>query len=666
MLRRSPCLGMFRLAMVCLCAAFASPSSSLAADDLSFREEAAFRAAAAKVAPSVVAIETVGGLDMLGEMTVGTGPTGGLIVSDDGYIISSTFNFAHKPASIIVSLTDGRRAPAKVVARDEVRKLVLLKIEAPSKLPVAEIAPESDIAVGIWSIAIGRSFETDKPNMSVGIISAVNRIWGKAIQTDAKISPANYGGPLVDIRGRVLGVLVPLSPNEKEDVSGVEWYDSGIGFAVTMSHIERVLPRLKKGEDLKAGLIGIRFKGKNIYADPPIILQARAGSPSYTAGLRRGDRIKAIAGKPVDLQVQVMEAIQSRYAGDKLPVTIARGPDGKEILERELLLVDHLDPYKRPFLGFLAERPAAEAKDEKLAVRYVYEESPAAAKDLKIGDVVKAVNGTAVKDRDALRLAVAEAEAGKPIKLDIERADKTQTIELEPVAQPETVPAKIPAAKNAPAGDDEADEPKPTSIKLAEHRNECKLYVPAGYSEARPHGIVMLLHPEGGFQDEQLAALVKQWMPHCRRDGLLLLVPLAADKEAKWAAGDLEFVGKAIDRVAEQYAVDPARVVAHGVEEGGVMALRVAAQFPERIRAAALVNCPSLGGAFEEDPANPFALYMATVADFPAKARLKAAVEGLRKANLPITIRTLADKADYLDDEQLDELLRWIDTLDRI
>jgi pimeloyl-ACP methyl ester carboxylesterase len=176
----------------------------------------------------------------------------------------------------------------------------------------------------------------------------------------------------------------------------------------------------------------------------------------------------------------------------------------------------------------------------------------------------------------------------------------------------------------------------------------------------------MLLHPEGGFQADDLAALVKQWTPHCRRDGLLLLVPVAADKEKTWAPGDLEFIGKAIDRVAEQYAVDPTRVVAHGVEEGGVMALRVTGQYPERVRGVALVNCPQIGGAFEEDPANPLALYVANVKDFPAAGRIKAVVENLRKQFLPITVRTLAEKADYLDAEQVEELLRWIDTLDRI
>ncbi len=370
--------------------------------DLALREETAFRSAAAAVGPSVVAIETIGGLDMLGETLVGTGPSSGLIVGDDGYIISSTFNFAHKPASIIVSMADGRRLPAKLVARDHVRKLVLLKVEGAGKLPVPAFAPQADAVVGVWSIALGRTFEADRPNVSVGVISAVNRIWGKALQTDAKISPVNYGGPLVDVRGRVMGVLVPLSPQHNEDESGVEWYDSGIGFAVPMQHIERILPRLKAGEDLKAGLLGIRFRGPNVYADPPLLAHARANSPAYKAGLRKGDQIKAVEGKPVELQVQVMEAVQSRYAGDTLHFTIARGE--KETFEAELKLVDHLDPYKRPFLGFLPERVKA-ADAPGVGVRYMFEKSPAAEKGLKVGDRVTAVGARQVATREELLLA---------------------------------------------------------------------------------------------------------------------------------------------------------------------------------------------------------------------------------------------------------------------
>ena len=107
--------------------------------------------------------------------------------------------------------------------------------------------------VGQWAIAIGRTFAADQTNISVGVISALNRIWGKAIQTDAKVSPNNYGGALTDIRGRVYGVLAPLSPNNQNALAGTEWYDSGIGFAVPLEDIYARLDHLKSGKDLKPG-----------------------------------------------------------------------------------------------------------------------------------------------------------------------------------------------------------------------------------------------------------------------------------------------------------------------------------------------------------------------------------------------------------------------------
>src|SRR5262249_59547133 len=74
-------------------------------------------------------------------------------------------------------------------------------------------------------------------SVSYGIISALGRVWGKAIQTDAKISPINYGGPLVDVTGRVQGILIPASPRGEDVTAGFEWYDSGIGFAIPMGDV---------------------------------------------------------------------------------------------------------------------------------------------------------------------------------------------------------------------------------------------------------------------------------------------------------------------------------------------------------------------------------------------------------------------------------------------
>ncbi|HHK43087.1 MAG TPA: hypothetical protein ENJ50_11760, partial [Planctomycetaceae bacterium] len=99
-----------------------------APEDLARLEDAAVRAAVEKVSPLVVRIETLGGLETVGRRLVTQGPTTGLIVSAEGHIVSSSFNFVQIPASILVTLPDGKRHPAKLVARDHSRKLVLLKV----------------------------------------------------------------------------------------------------------------------------------------------------------------------------------------------------------------------------------------------------------------------------------------------------------------------------------------------------------------------------------------------------------------------------------------------------------------------------------------------------------------------------------------------------------
>ena len=334
-LRRQP-----PLRYLCLLAALCC--NAVAADDRETLEQQAFAAAVDRVAPAVVRIETVGGLERIGKVVFGTGPTTGLIVDKEGYIVSSQFNFSNKPASILVRMTDGTRKPAKLVATDHNRMIVLLKIETDEPLPVATIAALDEIRVGQWAIGVGRTYDVARPNMSVGIISALDRIWGKAMQTDAAISPNNYGGPLVDIHGRVMGVLVPLSPQSANALAGMEWYDSGIGFAVPAEQIQAVLPRLRKGEDLRPGVIGIAPASKDLNTGEPIIGAVQPKSPAAKAGLKKGDRIVEIDGREIRRTADLKREISSRYAGDKIKLVVLRD---KKRIENTLELVV---PSKRP------------------------------------------------------------------------------------------------------------------------------------------------------------------------------------------------------------------------------------------------------------------------------------------------------------------------------
>src|SRR5438105_2443331 len=182
--------------------AFTSSVRAQSSDALNEATEQALRAAALKVAPSVVLIETTGGTEMVGagqrQIRKGVGPTTGLVVAADGYVISSAFNFANKPTGVFATVPGRKeRFVAKIVATDHSRMLTLLKIEA-TDLPVPASAPKASLKIGQWAVALGRALVPNPdlpPSVSVGVVSALNRIFGKAIQTDAKVSPVNYGGP---------------------------------------------------------------------------------------------------------------------------------------------------------------------------------------------------------------------------------------------------------------------------------------------------------------------------------------------------------------------------------------------------------------------------------------------------------------------------------------
>jgi serine protease Do len=679
-------------------------------DDLALREEAAMKAAVQHVAPSVVRIETLGGLETIGNLLVGTGPTTGLIVSSDGYIVSSAFNFVQQPAQMLVDLADGTRLPAKVVAHDHSRMLVLLKVstdglDAKRQLPVPEAAPVADMKVGQWAIAVGRTFDGGQPNMSVGIISAVNRVWGRAIQTDAKISPANYGGPLIDLHGRVLGVLVPMSPQETSEMAGVEWYDSGIGFAVPLEHVNRMLPRLKKGEDLNPGLLGVSLRPGDPYAVPPIIAASHPKSPAALAGLKAGDRIAEINGVKVNSASQLRHQLGPLYAGEKVTVVALRGD---ERIERSAELIAKLPLYIHPFLGVLPRREfespsgttgdgsksasdksagdksagdksnGKESTGEKstgdkvggekspgqagVIVRQVYPDSPAAKAGIQAGDRIVSFNGEAVKDRLNLQELVAAVEPLDKAKVEIERAGKRQTLEAKLATLPEAVPEKLaPARESNPPPVEKSPAVGKIEIKIPEAPSGCLAYVPETYNSHVPYGLVVWLHPAGGYKADELIA---RWKPLCEANDLILLAPKSAEA-ARWQRTELEFVRKAMDDVIGKYNIDPARIVVAGEEAGGAVAYLLAAQNRDLIRGVAALNAALPPGMTppENDPVQRLAVFTTTAKQ--ASPAVAAGIKRLREAKFPVTELELGESSRPLSAEEWAELVRWIDTLDR-
>jgi len=323
----------------------------------------AFRAAAAEVQPSLVRIEGFGGLAAGvaggGYQAPGEGPTTGLILSSDGYIVTSTFNFIRKPPVITVVFPSGQRRIAKLLGRDETRRICLLKVDGVSDLPVPEFTPRSELKVGQWAVAIGVGFGGAQPALSTGIISATSRISAKAVQTDANTSPVNYGGPLVDLDGRVIGICVPLSPQAKSDAAGSEWYDSGIGFAVSLDGLEKVMERLKAGETLKAGFLGVQVEpagkpAEGQFDSGAVIKEIVPDSPAAKAGLQKDDKLISLGGTEITDPTHLVSLVGRHLSGDKVEVVLKRGDETRTL---ELTLADLPPP-----MPMMPPMPAAEQK----------------------------------------------------------------------------------------------------------------------------------------------------------------------------------------------------------------------------------------------------------------------------------------------------------------
>jgi len=362
-----------------------------AQDDLNEELEKMVKASVKKASASIVQIVTQGGSDVVvtdpkkgSIFRKALGPTTGVIVGADGYVITSTYNFINNPPVLLVNLPD-RTEPlvAKIVCHDRSRMLTLLKVEATS-LTVPVAVPKKDMVEGQWSIALGRTLDAKRgapPSISLGILSAKDRIWGKAIQTDAKVSPLNYGGALVDIQGRVQGVIIPASPFVEGVTAGFEWYDSGIGFAVPLEDVFAVLPRLKEGKDLDKGTLGVNMKSQDLYAAVPELAGVLKDSAAERAGLKAGDVITEIDGQPVTRMAQIKHLMGTKYEGDKISLTYKRGLEIKTL--KDIVLVSTAQVASHPFLGIL---PMRDDPSLGVEVRYVFAKSPAEKAGLQPGD----------------------------------------------------------------------------------------------------------------------------------------------------------------------------------------------------------------------------------------------------------------------------------------
>lgn len=626
-------------------------------DDLVRLQQLAVQQAVAAADPSIVRIETVGGVDLVGDILTSTGPTTGVVVREDGYIITSRFNFLANPTSVVVTLADERQFAAEIVSSDMSRMLTLLKINATDLTPLTPV-PKEEFRVGQWAVALGRTFDLKFPNISVGIISALNRVWGKAIQTDAKTSPLNYGGALIDLSGRCLGVIVPLSPQEQGETAGVEWYDSGIGFAVPYDDILKVLPKLIAGETLKPGLLGVGFEDNGPVSGEAKIIRVRPESPADQAGLKEDDVITQINGHPVQKLNDLKHVLGSLYAKDTVQLAIRRG---EETLTREITLTDVLKAYQFPYLGVWPDRNDSDSNGVRL--HRVYPESPAAQVGLKAGDIIQKVKDDSVSSAAELAERIRRVEVGNDVELSVLRDGETLALKATLVPFPND-PPEAGARQRYPLPE---TPPSAKTGRLNEQLPEEGLsfwgFVPENYRPDRKWGLLIWLHPPG---DTEEAHALQAWADECRDRGVILVGPRAGDVGG-WSAEQEPQVMNVVEWIRERYTLDPARVVVVGKEASGPFATRFAFKYRDLVRGLVLIGAPLRIPPPDTDPDAPLQFAFVSASKGAPRKLIDSVVEALRKRNFPTWLLEQSEQDETtFPPDTVTELSEWIDALDRL
>jgi len=671
------------LALPAITAAAAPEPSPLAV-----AEQAAFQNAVDRVAPSIVRIEPTGiskaRLKQAAEVTPATGPSSGLVVAAEGWVLTTAFAVPADTSEAVVILPPAAggdpagslvRLVGRVVGRDTNRGLVLLKCDPPSPLSVPEWADRSELAPGQWAIAAGRVWSAARPSLAVGVLSAVDRAWGRAVQTDAAISPANYGGPLLDIRGRVIGIIAPLPADTAGMNLGTELYDSGIGFAVPISDLLPLLPRLQEGEELSAGLLGIGYDATDAINGRPEIKTVRAESPAAAAGLQSGDRIVAVDGRPVGRIADVRHALTPRLAGDAITLVIRRGKDDEAEVTVTATLVDRLPPWRRTMLGLVPVRREFRGRDhtaapEPAVVGWVWPESPAAKAGLKPGDTITAAAAaTGEEAKPELRQVASAADlAGllgglatdSEVLLTIDRDDAERQLQVATVALPADPPAEVPAIASVD------DQPPATVLKLeAPELAEPGWAIVPAVEDGPPLGVLVSFdEPEGPLAAEAITGRVAAWRDAVTRYRVAVVL-IGSSDPARWSRADLDGVGRNLEVLRSRRRLDPTRIGFVGRGAGGTFAWLAADRFSPVVRGVALIDAALPRRATIEDAAPDRFRWVlfgsaTTTESEPAAVRRQAADrERLSKAGITVGDLPALDS----DAAHAAALCRWVEAL---
>src|SRR4051794_5156913 len=263
-----------------------------------------------------------------GQTATGSGfvfDTQGHIVTND-HVVEAANQFAVRIGN------ESKVIPARLVGKDPSSDLAVLKVDpsaVPGGLKPLELGDSTKLEPGDQAIAIGSPFGLEG-TVTTGIISSLGRTIDSpngfpiadAVQTDAAINPGNSGGPLLDGNGRVIGVNSQIKSGSDSN--------SGVGFAVPVSTVKFVVPRIKQGGKVERAYMGVR-NGTPPDRSGAVVDSVVPNGPAERGGLQPGDKITDIDGKKISSSEDVSAAITARKPGEQAKVTVVRGSNRRTL-----------------------------------------------------------------------------------------------------------------------------------------------------------------------------------------------------------------------------------------------------------------------------------------------------------------------------------------------
>jgi putative serine protease PepD len=245
----------------------------------------------------------------------------GFVYDADGHIVTNE-HVVDGASSVSVRFWNGATYDAEVVGTDASTDLAVLKVDAPSSLlsPLT-LGDSGSLEVGDGVVAIGSPFGLEE-TVTTGIVSALHRQMtspnnftiNDSIQTDAAINHGNSGGPLLDLRGRVIGVNAQI----ESDSGG----NDGVGFAIPSSTVRSIVSQLIENGRAEHGYLGV---GVETTSSGVRLTVVRSGAPAAGAGLRAGDVVTAVDGKKVASAEELQSVIDAQRPGSTIELTYSRG-----------------------------------------------------------------------------------------------------------------------------------------------------------------------------------------------------------------------------------------------------------------------------------------------------------------------------------------------------